>query len=95
MGWGGLAGRLLQPVRQAVARTRQQQKTVVRKTERLGGGGGGEGGGEQGPGRVLMTIELELSRAIGEEGEKEGRAEKKPGPLGFLSSFANRLTLKQ
>lgn len=65
----------------------QQQRTVARKTE------GEEGGGEEG--RVLMTIELELTRKNGEErpGGEGGIGRSKP--LGFLSRLANRLTFKE
>lgn len=96
MGWGGLASRLLQPVRLAVAKAQpkqqqqQQQRTVARKTERVVGGGG-----EEGPGRVLMTIELELTRKNGEErpGGEGGTGRSKP--LGFLSRLADQLTFKK
>lgn len=93
MGWGGLVGRLLQPVRQAVAAKaqpkQQQQRTVVRKTEKVGGGG------EDGSGRVLMTIELELTRTNGEEGPGGEGGTRRSKPLGFLSRLANQLTFKQ
>lgn len=69
----------------------QQQQTIVRKTERVGGGGGGE------EGRVLMTIELELTRRNGEEGPggEGGGGPGRSKPLSLLSRLANQLTLKQ
>ncbi|KAF1384068.1 hypothetical protein PFLUV_G00138430 [Perca fluviatilis] len=89
MGWGGLASRLLQPVRLAVAKAqpKHQQRTVARKTERVV-----VGGGEEGPGRVLMTIDLELTRKNGEErpGGEGGMGSSKA--LGFLSHIADQLT---
>ncbi|KAF0046692.1 hypothetical protein F2P81_000325 [Scophthalmus maximus] len=72
----------------AGARSNQQQRTVVRKTEGVGGGG------EEGPGRVLMTIELELTRKNGEKGPgSEGGMGRSAAP-GFLSRLANQLTFK-
>lgn len=81
---------MLQPVRQAVgkAQPKQQQRTIVRKTERAGGGG------EEGSGRVLMTIELELTRRNGEEGPSGEGGTGRSEPLGFLSRLANQLTFK-
>lgn len=90
MGWGGLASRLLQPVRQAVAKAqpKQQQRTIVRKTERVGGGVG------ESADRVLMTIELELTRKNGEMGPSGGRGTGRSKPLGLLTRLANQLTFK-
>lgn len=92
MGWGELVGRLLQPVGLAVGKAKpkqqQQQRTVVRKTEKVGGGG------QDGSGRVLMTIELELTRKNGEEGPAGEGGIRKSKPLGFLSHLANQLTFK-
>ncbi len=91
MGWGGLVGRLLQPVHLAVGKAQpkpQQQRTVVRKTEKVGGGG------QDGSGRVLMTIELELTRKNGEEGPSGEGGTGKSKPLDFLSNLANKLTFK-
>lgn len=80
---------LLQPVRQAVAKSQpnQQQRTIVRKTERVGGGG------EEG--RVLMTIELELTGKNGERGPSGARGMGRSRALGLLSHLANQLTFKQ
>lgn len=77
-------------MRQAVAKAqpKQQQRTIVRKTEKV------VGGGEDGSGRVLMTIELELARKNGEE-RPGGRGEiRRSKPLGFLSQLADQLTFK-
>lgn len=77
-------------MRQAVAWAQPaQQRTVVRKTEKMGGGGGADGSG-----RVLMTIELELTRKNGEEGPGGESGIRKSEPPGFLSRLANRLTFK-
>lgn len=94
MGWGGFAGRLLQPVRQAMAKAQpvQKQRTIVRKTEKVGGGGAG--GGEDGSGRVLMTIELELTRINGEEGPAGEAGTGRSKFPGMLSRLANQLTFK-
>lgn len=72
----------------AKAQPKQQQRTIVRKTAKVGGGG------EDGSGRVLMTIELELTRKNGEEvpGGEEGKGRSKP--LGLLSRLASQLTFK-
>lgn len=78
-------------MRQAVAKAqpKQQQRTVVRKTEKVGGGG------EDGSGRVLMTIELELTRQNGEEGPGGKGGIGRSKPLGLLSQLANQLTFKK
>lgn len=55
---------------------------------------GGGGGGADGSGRVLMTIELELTRKNGEEGPGGEGGNRKSEPPGFLSRLANRLTFK-
>lgn len=92
MGWGGLVSQLLQPLHLAVAKPqpKHQQRTVARKTERVERVVGG--GGEEGPGRVLMTIDLELTRKNGEErpGGEGGMGSSKA--LGFLSRIADQLT---
>lgn len=77
-------------MRQAVAKQKheQKQRTVVRKTEKVGGGG------EEGSGRVLMTIELELTRKNGEEGSVGEGGIGRSKSLGLLSRLANQLTFK-
>lgn len=80
-------------MRQAVAakaRPKQQkspQQIILKQTERVGGGG------EEGSGRVLMTIELELTGKNGEEAIVEGGTGRSK-PLGLLSRLANQLTFK-
>lgn len=79
-------------MRQAVAKAQPKQQkpqqTVVRKAERAGGGG------EDGSGRVLMTIELELTRKNGEEGPSGEGGTAKSEPLGLFSRLANQLAFK-
>lgn len=76
-------------MRQAVAKAQpKQQRTVVRKTEKMGGGG------VDGSGRVLMTIELELTRKNGEEGPVGEGGIRRSKPHGFLSRLADQLTFK-
>lgn len=66
----------------------QQQRTVVRKAEKVGGEG------VDGSGRVLMTIELELTRKNGEERPGGEGGTRRPEALGFFSRLADRLTFK-
>lgn len=66
----------------------QQQRTVVRKAEKVGGGG------VDGSGRVLMTIELELTRKNGEERPGGEGGTRRPKALGFLSHLADQLAFK-
>lgn len=75
-------------VAKAQPKHKQQQRTIVRKTERVGGGG------QDGSGRVLMTIELELTRKNGEEAAAVEAGIRRPEPLGLLSRLANQLTFK-
>lgn len=77
-------------MRQAVAKAqpKQQQRTIVRKTERVGGRGG------EGADRVLMTIELEMTRKNGEEGPGGERGTGRFRPLDLLTYLANQLTFK-
>lgn len=66
----------------------EQQQTAVRKTEGVGEGG------EEGQGRVLMTIELELTRKNGEEGPRGADGSGSSKAPGLLSRFANQLSFK-
>lgn len=66
----------------------KQQHTAIRKTEGVGEGG------EEGKGRVLMTIELELTRKNGEEGPSGAEGSGSVKPPGLLSRFANQLSFK-
>lgn len=78
---------MLQAVAKAQPKQQKPQRAVVRKAERAGGGG------EDGSGRVLMTIELELTRSEeGGPGSEGGTAKSKPP--GLFSRLANQLTLK-
>lgn len=65
----------------------KQQQAVVKKTERLEGG-------QEGSGRVLMTIELELTRKNGAEGAGGEGGTGKAKSLGLLSRLADRLAFK-
>lgn len=65
---------------------KQQQHTIIKETE------GVEGGGEEGSGRVLMTIELEMTRQSGEEGSSSEGGTGRSEPPGLLSRLSKRLT---
>ncbi|KAK5860363.1 hypothetical protein PBY51_021847 [Eleginops maclovinus] len=82
---------LLQPVHLSLARSKpkqqQQQRTIARKTEGVGGGG------EEG--RVLMTIDLELTRRNGEEKPAGDAGRGRSALPGFLSRLSNQLTFKK
>lgn len=52
------------------------------------------GGGGDHSGRVLMTIELELTRKEGEGPSAAGGGAKKAEGVGFLSRLADQLTFK-
>lgn len=60
----------------------------MKMAEKMGGGGVDHSG------RVLMTIELELSRKNGEGGSPADGGLKKPKPLGFFSRIAEQLTFQ-
>lgn len=66
----------------------RQQQTIVRKAEKLGVGG------VDSSGRVLMTIELELTRKNGEERPVGEGGIRRSTPLVLLSHLADQLTFK-
>lgn len=72
-----------------MVQSKPQQQTIAKKTDRV------VGGGEQGPARVLMTIDLELTRRNGEQRPGGEGGIGKSEPVGFLSRLVNQLTFKK
>lgn len=72
----------------AKVQPKQQQHTIIKGTEGVGGGG------EEGSGRVLMTIELELTQQKEEESSSGEGGTGRSEPAGLLSRLSKRFTFK-